>query len=388
MSTSNFTCVLESLTGVGRFQTEPPGVGVSAKTRGQKISSAKKLQVVQNRARKLCLIIFINKLSPMVKFLKNCVDDSISFSSVFQFFRQLGKCLIPVAFALQLMMRPAFCEETADSATVLAKGNEAWAHRSDGFEYFGIPNETNARLAVSYYRQASRLDNQDIEVLFKHLEANYFVGEFVAKSLAERKEIYQESVELCAQIAQLIAKKGGVSLSAVEFPRTEQAVKLGTVPYAAKYYFWSAISWGLWGMTHSYFDCVRKGVAGRIRDDAQMVIELDEKYADGGGFRLLGRMHSITPRIPFFTGWIDRSKGIELLRKANEISILDPRNQLFLAQALYADDPQNNKKEVLSLLENLLQRQPQPDYVVEQTQIYKEAREFLREVTNKDLRNG
>jgi hypothetical protein len=141
-------------------------------------------------------------------------------------------------------------------------------------------------------------------------------------------------------------------------------------------HFWGAIAWGLWGMSHSYFASGTKGVAGKIRDHAQAVILLDSNYADAGGLRLLGRLHTATPKIPLFTGWIDRTEGLELLERAYEVSDRDPRNALFLAEAILEFRPEQ-KERALELLREVSSRSPDPSYLVEQTETLSSARLLL-----------
>ncbi len=163
----------------------------------------------------------------------------------------------------------------------------------------------------------------------------------------------------------------------VEQLTLEQRVQVfAKVPQGARANFWAAISWGLWGMTHGYIASARKNVAVKIRDYAKVVILLDEKFADGGGYRLLGRLHTLTPKIPFFTGWIDYDRGTQLLQKAYDISRKDPRNALFLGEALLEyGAPQ--REYAISLLREAAEFSPSEQYLVEQTHTITQARQRL-----------
>jgi hypothetical protein len=108
-------------------------------------------------------------------------------------------------------------------------------------------------------------------------------------------------------------------------------------------------------------------VASRIRRHAEVLIELDPRYADAGGLRLLGRLHTATPRVPFVTGWIDRREGIELLRRAHATSTSDARNALFLAEALLEHAP-DRRAEAIALLREVAAHSPAPESVVEETE--------------------
>ena len=148
---------------------------------------------------------------------------------------------------------------------------------------------------------------------------------------------------------------------------------------AVRAHFWAAIAWGLWGMSHSYFASGTKGVAARIRDHALKVISLDEEFADAGGLRLLGRLQTATPKVPLFTGWIDRAEGLSLLDRAYSLSNRDPRNALFLAEAILKYLPEQRVRAV-GLVREVSARSPDPDYLVEQTETLTEARRLLAEL--------
>ena len=132
-------------------------------------------------------------------------------------------------------------------------------------------------------------------------------------------------------------------------------------------------------MSHSRIQAGVRAVPARIRDHAEAVIELDPELADGGGLRLLGRLHTAAPRVPMVSGWIDRERGIELLRRACRVSTADPRNPLFLAEALLRHRPAA-EAEAVSLLRQVAVRRPDPEHRVEQSETLERARSLLREI--------
>ena len=132
-------------------------------------------------------------------------------------------------------------------------------------------------------------------------------------------------------------------------------------------------------MAHGNFASARRGVAGKIRYHTRLLIKIDRKFADAGGMRILGRMHTVAPRVPFFTGWINRKRGIELLREAHKISKNDPRNALFLAEAIIKYQPEN-AAEARSLLKEAAAFSPDPDYLIEQSLTIDTAKKVLAEL--------
>ena len=61
------------------------------------------------------------------------------------------------------------------------------------------------------------------------------------------------------------------------------------------------------------------GQGRRRQEDSQLfsevVIDIDEEIEEAGGHRVLGRLHSEAPKLPFFTGWVDRKTAVSELRR-------------------------------------------------------------------------
>jgi len=123
---------------------------------------------------------------------------------------------------------------------------------------------------------------------------------------------------------------------------------------------------------------VRQGAASKIRDYSQAVILLDPAYDDGGGYRVLGRLHHQTPAIPFFTGWASRSLALKNLQLAVETG---PRNLVgrqFLAEAMWDYEP-TRRAEARAILEKILAEMPDPDNLVENRKTQEEAAQLLKD---------
>jgi hypothetical protein len=119
-------------------------------------------------------------------------------------------------------------------------------------------------------------------------------------------------------------------------------------------------------------------VLPKVRDHARLAVLIDERCEDAGGLRILGRLHTEAPWVPLLSSWVDRRQGIVLLRRALAISRRDPRNLLFLAEALLKHQP-DRQAEALELLRELVRRQPSPDEVVEDATVIEEGRRLLAE---------
>lgn len=237
-----------------------------------------------------------------------------------------------------------------------ARGDRLWARRAEGFSSTRRVDPALANEVVTAYEDALRARPDDLKIRFKLAEALYFAGHFGDTDPDKARLRFERAVEVAEDACARATAK---------------------TPEAVEAHFWAAISWGLWGMSHSVFASAMQDVAGKIRDHASLVAALDPDYRDAAGWRILGRLHAQVPHIPMVTDWVSRDEGINLLRKATAASTQDPRNPLFLAEALLADRPEE-KDQALALLRELAARPPDPSYLVEETEILEEARKTLR----------
>jgi tetratricopeptide (TPR) repeat protein len=156
-----------------------------------------------------------------------------------------------------------------------------------------------------------------------------------------------------------------------------QAAKaVAGVPEAKPLCLWAAVHWGLWGDVFGRLAAARQGVGDKVKRDSEILIALDERYEDAAGHRILGRLHTLAPKVPFVTGWVDRDKAVSELRKAVAIGPDNLDNHLFLAEALF--EHQSDKAgEAREILRRLLARKPNPELVVEQEKTLANARALL-----------
>ncbi len=237
------------------------------------------------------------------------------------------------------------------------RGDAAWSRRAGGFAEGGSVAPGPAAEAVAAYEETLAVDGPSPRLAGKLVDALWFRAHFALADGAGARALYDRAVEVAeAAVARAVAdgNRGG----------------------EAEARFWAAIAWGVWGMEHGYFASGLRGVAGRIRDHAERAAAIDETFAAGGPRRLLGRLHTVTPRLPLFTGWIDPQAGIASLERAVAISTADPRNELFLAEALLDHAPAR-RAEALALLARVAARDPAPAELVEQSETIATARARL-----------
>jgi tetratricopeptide (TPR) repeat protein len=259
-----------------------------------------------------------------------------------------------VALVVLSLAASARAEDTAEA---LAEGDAHYARRADGARgATADPREVD--LALAAYRRALAADPTSLAALSRVLRASNFRGTFCGADLEARKRIYDEARQL-GQAAVDRLEKGGQRRGSAE-----QVAALRSVPGAADAYYWTAASWGQWALARGTLASARAGVAGRVRDLSEMAIALDPALEEGGGYRVLGRLHAEAPRIPFLTGWISRAKAIEYLRRSYELGPANPVTWFFLGEALLDHDPAH-ADEGRRLLRLCVDTPPRADYVVE-----------------------
>ncbi len=265
---------------------------------------------------------------------------------------------------------PAFAD-----TDLVARAEASWAERSAGFAGLGTVSPLPVQRAIAAWEAALTQAPDDVELRFRLVEALYFWGHFAAPDEETSRRAADRQLALAEETYELVtAPLGGSGLRAAA--AAEQAGLERSLVHAPAAHFWCAISWGVWAMEHGRLASARRDVASRIRRHAEVLIALDERYADAGGLRLLGRLHTATPRVPFVTGWVDRQLGIDLLRRANRISTRDGRNPLFLAEALLEHAPER-RAEAIELLREVASRHPAPERLVEDSETIHQARRQL-----------
>jgi len=263
-------------------------------------------------------------------------------------------------------------EPTPDAVALLAQADDRYSRRSIGaIDEVAHPREVDA--AIDLYRKALALEPRDIEILSKLMRALHFRGAYTGATLEEKKAIFDEGRRLGqAAVDRLeadVKEKRGVSrIEALRLVKGTPAL-----------YLWTAGHWGEWGLTRGKFAAARSGVASRLRDLAQAVIEIDPLFEDAAGYRILGRLHSEAPSIIFITGWISREKALFYLRRAHQIAPSHPTNSYFLAEAILDHEPEK-RGEAIELLEQCAVMAPRPDFILEDARYVRVARKRLDEL--------
>lgn len=273
-----------------------------------------------------------------------------------------------MAWALVLLGGWPSARAAEDPGALIAEGDAHYQRRAEGARG-GTAEAREADLALQAYRRALAAAPTDLAALSRLLRALHFRGAFCGAPLPARKAIFDEGRRL-GQAAIDRLETGVAGRSAAD-----RILGLRAVEGAAPAYYWTAACWGQWALARGTFASARAGVAGRLRLLAETVIALDPTLEEGGGYRVLGRLHDQAPKIPLVTGWVSKTKAVEYLRKSYE---LGPRNSVtwfFLGEALLDRDPRSEEGRLL--LRKCIDTPPRADYRVEDAYYADEARARL-----------
>lgn len=266
----------------------------------------------------------------------------------------------------------------ASSFGQVADGDRLWLTRSEGHQG-AKARATIIDSAIAAYQRAVSQNPNDLEARWKLLRAIRFKGQHVASGKDEKKKVYGEATKAGESalevLDRMLSAKGLKSVTKASEKQIADAAR--TVPHAGSVLYWDAVAWGEWALVYGKMAAVKEGVADRIKRETTIVMMMDPKIEQGGGARVLGRLHNQTPRVPFITGWASDKEAVKFL---NQSLAEDPENKVtrvFLAEAMYAND-RDTKPQAIEMLRQVINTRNDPDYVVEHAGAQEDARELLK----------
>lgn len=267
---------------------------------------------------------------------------------------------------------------SAEATTLESEADARFARRASSVTQ-GLADRQETDAAIDLYRKAVAAAPRDMVLLGKLLRALHFRGAYAGASIEEKKVIFEEGRAMGqAAVDRLEAEaKAARGVTRIE--------ALRQVRGAPGLYLWTAGHWGEWALVRGKFAAAKSGLAGRVRDLAQTVIDLDPAFDDGAGYRILGRLHSEAPKIPFITGWVSHSKGVEFLRRSLEAAPNHPVTRYFLAEALLQHQKER-RDEAIRLLELSAATPPRPGLALEDARYVQMARTRLDEARRASTR--
>jgi tetratricopeptide (TPR) repeat protein len=260
----------------------------------------------------------------------------------------------------------------ADAGVLVAEGDALYARRAEGATGArALPGPADQ--AVAAYRRAVEADPDALLPRTRLVRALFFRASFCGASPEERKRLLEDAKATSDEGMRRLDARVGKATGAARLPA------LRRVPDAAAMHFWTAVAWGEWAVARGKLTAARQGAGGRIRDLGQAVVDLDPAYEQGGGYRILGRLHDQSPRIPFITGWVSHEKSVVYLRQALALGPQNTVNQVFLAEAILEHD-RPHRDEAIALLQRCASATPRAEFLVEDTHYADVSRRLLARV--------
>ncbi|MGA8809036.1 MAG: hypothetical protein WB973_14255 [Thermoanaerobaculia bacterium] len=261
------------------------------------------------------------------------------------------------------------------AAAQIPEGDQHWNARAEG-HVGGHAKAARIDAAIAAYQKAVAQDPNNLEARWKLLRAMRFKGAYVASTVDEKKNVYGAAKTAgegaLAVINRLLAAKG-VKSDAAEKQVADAARPISG---AGEVFFWDSVNWGEWALAYGKMAAVRQGAADRIRREATIAMLINPKMDGGGPQRVLGRLHDMTPHVPFLTAWASSNEAVRFLRESYK---LDPTNKItrvFLADALVSNDSKNSP-EAIRILQDVINSPNDPAYEVESAKAQEDAKAML-----------
>lgn len=249
----------------------------------------------------------------------------------------------------------------------MTQGDAAWERRAQGGQI---------DQAIAAYERALRADPASLDAAWKLLRALHFKGDYLVRASEEKQKVFGRGRDVAEAALDRLAQRAGGRRKLDAMTPQQAARALANIPQAKPIHLWAAVHWGLWGDSFGRLAAARQGVGDRVRRAAEILVALDEKYEEAAGHRILGRLHTLAPKVPLVTGWVDRDKAVAELRRAVVLGPDNFLNHLYLAEALIEHQPER-AGEARDILRRLIARRPAPERAVEDERALADARALL-----------
>ncbi len=277
---------------------------------------------------------------------------------------------------LQQKVEPPDAIRLPDTNPLIAEADVHYDRRQEG-RVGATANPREIAQAVAGYDRAAQAPDS-AEARWKLARALYFQGCYTGQDRDARLAIFEKARRVSEEAIRILERRGRArNVPSIEDRSpSEVSALVGSDRDAAPTFFWAAVAWGQWALAWGKIRAARTGAAGKVRDYSETLIAIDPEFEEGGGYRVLGRLHHQSPWIPFLTGWVSRGTALENLRRAVAVNQRNIVNRHFLAEAL-ADGSPAERAEAVRIEEKVVADSPSPGHLVEELAIQEEARRNL-----------
>ncbi len=263
------------------------------------------------------------------------------------------------------------------SRNPLIRDGDGWFARRQDKRVGSVADRAAITAAVRAYETATEAADS-IEARWKLARALVFRGAYTDLDPAAQQAAFDRARRAGDDAVRVLERRarrsGRREFSAMRADEIAEAVRkdLDAVPS----FYWAAVSWGRWALSRGKEEAVRLGAADRVRQYAEVLIVLDPRFEDGGGYRVLGRLHDEAPVMVENADWISRADALKNLRLAIAVDAANFTNRLFLAEALSRGSA-SERAEAVALVQRLVSESPSPARLVEDLRIQEDARRDL-----------
>jgi hypothetical protein len=293
--------------------------------------------------------------------------------------RRLAAAAVLLAAGLSLAQQKSSYPDPNEgiSGNPLVREGDSWFNRRQERRVGLVANREPISAAVRAYETASEAAD-NLEARWKLARALNFRALFTDLDAAARLAAL-ERARRAGEDAIAILQRRARARGSPEFETLapgDVAAACRKEPDAPPTFYWAAASWGRWGIAKGKVEAVRVGAAEKVKRYAEILIALDPAFEDGGGYRILGRVHDQAPMMVESADWVSRAEALSNLRLAVQTSPADFANRLYLAEALARGTPAE-RTEGVSMLEQLVRESPSPVRLVEELRVQDDARRDL-----------
>lgn len=261
----------------------------------------------------------------------------------------------------------------------LERGDAAWDRRAEG-HLDGEPDPAVIEQAIGAYAAALEAEPSNLEARWKLLRALHFEGEFATGERSAKQRIFARGRNVAEDGVELLARQidAGKPAHKLDPDALREGVETAGISEhdLAAFYFWSSVHWGAWSQVAGLLGAVRRGGAGRCHDYAVFALALEPEYEGGGAHRMVSALHARLPRVPLISGWVDRSQALPHAKRALAIAPDHPGNPFLIALTLLDLYP-DRRSEARTLLDEVLQMDPRPGWLIEDLAVRRAAERRL-----------
>ena len=214
-----------------------------------------------------------------------------------------------------------------------------------------VAQTTQIDQAIDAFTNAKQSPDHELDAGVYLLRSYYYKGKFVTQDDKGKKEIFNLGKNLGEELVEKFPKSAAIR-------------------------YWYLVNLGSWSEVYGIFAAAKEGVADIMRDHAEIIIDLDLNYSNGGGYFMLGAVHLKSPYIPFLLSWPNNDEALDFLTKSFQTGIATPTQTVYRARAFYKD---GQKERAIQLLKKLISQPLSNDEPVEDFEQHHKAKAFLAE---------